>query len=114
MALHSGYRVGILDQLYQKRHEIAYTIGIIAEIPIAMCNSKFDFSEGLQITTQDEPEAAPQSVLQTREINLFFILAFQLPCAPEIQLNRERVMIASDLYKLTLGASIFHPPTSLG
>ncbi|MDH4089701.1 MAG: hypothetical protein OEV74_12685 [Cyclobacteriaceae bacterium] len=114
MALHSGYRMGILDQLYQKRHEIAFSIGIIAEIPIAMCNSEFDFSDGLTIETEDEPESVPQSVLQTREINLFFISAFQLPCPPEIQLNPERVMEASDLYRYSLGASIFHPPATLG
>lgn len=37
MTLHCASRLGVVSYLYENRLEIAYQIGLIAEIPIAMC-----------------------------------------------------------------------------
>lgn len=73
MTLQCASRIGVLSYVYQQRHALAYQIGILAEIPIAMCNSDFDFDQGLHIEEQkDASTTLPvSSLLQAREINLF-------------------------------------------
>ena len=112
MALHCGCRLGLLNQLYQKRHQIAYTIGLIAEIPIAMCSSDHDFSSGIHIEDQDDYDKnIPAGVFQTNEINLFFEPhGFWLN--PEFNFLKEaRSTSVIDNHYLSPGFSIFHPPS---
>lgn len=71
MVLHCASRLGILSQVYQKRHTIAYTVGLIAEIPIALCGSDYDPSDKLYIQSEDAGEALPVNFTQAEEINLF-------------------------------------------
>jgi len=69
----------VLDRLFQKRHELAYAIGLIEEVPIAMCNSDYDFNQGLKIETRDDSQSIPHVVVQAKEINLFFVFRVELP-----------------------------------
>ncbi|HMI66936.1 MAG TPA: hypothetical protein VK517_12900 [Cyclobacteriaceae bacterium] len=112
MTLHCTSRLGLLSHLYQVRHSIAYSVGLIAEIPIAMCSSDYDFSKGLQIEVPDSEKGMP-GLAQAYEINLFFISAFSLPDPSSVLLSRELFIRGPANYRLTPDLSIFHPP-SLG
>ncbi|MFM7859349.1 MAG: hypothetical protein ACKO96_47355 [Flammeovirgaceae bacterium] len=110
MALHCGCRLGFLDLIYQKRHVIAYTIGIIEEVPIAMCNSDYDFNKGLKIDTKEEKSTSPASSLQAHEINLFFASPFiNLPENSMRTLGKIFPAMSDPLTNQYL-PSIFHPP----
>ncbi|MFM7428901.1 MAG: hypothetical protein ACKO1F_03275 [Flammeovirgaceae bacterium] len=110
MALHCGCRLGFLDLIYQKRHVIAYTIGLIEEVPIAMCNSDCDFDKGLKIDTKEEKSTTPASSLQAHEINLFFAPSFiTLPENSMRTLEKFRPAMSDPLTNQYL-PSIFHPP----
>jgi hypothetical protein len=77
MVIHCSSRLGLVDHLYQKRHQIAYSFGLIAEIPIAMCSGEYDFGKGLVIQiADDEKSTAPSHLTVANEINLFVVTEF--------------------------------------
>ena len=115
MALHCGCRLGFLDQLYQKRNEIAFTIGVMTQMPISICSSNYDFGKRLKVGTHEsEHSSVPQSIIHIREINLFFYSAYQLPRPQGMILFDESIVSPPDRYKLSMSNSIFHPPSVLG
>jgi hypothetical protein len=71
MMLHCASRLGILSSFYQQRHIIAHAIGIIREIPIALCSSDYDFNKGLSIQDNDHSETLPAKISHAQEITLF-------------------------------------------
>ena len=102
--------MGILSYVFEKRHAIAYSIGIIAEIPIALCNADYDFSGDLKIQDADEDQSMPYFA-SAQEINLFFISAFELEQAPShLELSKAETF-CSDLDYHSPTNSIFHPPS---
>lgn len=110
MTLHCACRLGILDQLYQQRHAISHAIGLIEEIPIAMCNSDYDFSEGLVIETQQEDSSVPAHIVQANEINLFFY-SYSIPPLLNNSITLALVFTLEDENLLQRDfASVFHPP----
>ncbi len=112
MTLHCSSRLGLLSHLYQVRHSIAYSVGLIAEIPIAVCSSDYDFSKGLQIEVPDSEKGMP-GLAQAHEINLFFISAFYLPEPSSVLLSQQLFLRSPGSYGLMPDLSVFHPP-SLG
>jgi hypothetical protein len=87
MMLHCASRLGVISYLYQQRHQIAYQVGLIAEIPIALCDSDHDFSGELKIQHHDNDEKLPATFTQAPEIQLFFQevnFEFNLPGHPEL------------------------------
>jgi hypothetical protein len=111
MVLHCASRLGILSQVYQKRHSIAYTVGLIAEIPIALCGSDYDPSDKLYVQSEDAGEALPANFTQAQEINLFIVNG-------ELSVMPGWLLIATDdpcRYHGSLYPSpsfrIFHPPS---
>lgn len=111
MVLHCASRIGFLSYLYQNRHELAYQVGLIAEIPIALCSGDYDFGRGLTIIHQDQPEQSlPPQFLQTAEILLFVE-------DPELELER-KLQFLSVVHDISVIQSqyaspplaIFHPP----
>jgi hypothetical protein len=108
MTLHCGCRLGVFDHVYQMRHQIAYTVGLIEEVPMAMCSSDYDFDRGIKIVSVDVEAGMPISTL-AHEITLFYIVGFQLP-------DRERMLFKEyhDSYIDTFYQDhpnlIFHPP----
>lgn len=110
MTLHCASRLGLLDKLHEHRHYIAYSIGLIEEVPIAMCNNDYDFSKGLKIETQNEDSSMPSGISQAQEINLFFSTALlKLP-------NNNFISVASSFPRVEVkfnnqySDSVFHPP----
>jgi hypothetical protein len=72
MMLHCASRIGFISYLYQNRHQIAYQTGLIAEVPVALCSSAYDFGKGLNIEHPDERTyLLPLPALQTLVISLF-------------------------------------------
>jgi hypothetical protein len=72
MILHCSSRLGVLSYLYENRHDIAYRVGLVAEIPIAICESNYNFSKGLIVQHNNVDDEAPASLTTAHEINLFF------------------------------------------
>lgn len=71
MMLHCASRLGVLSYLYQERHSIAHAMGLIQEIPIALCSSDYDFNQGLIIQDHGDSENLPVTFGDAREIILF-------------------------------------------
>lgn len=71
MMLHCASRLGLLSYLYQERHAIAHAVGLIQEIPIALCSSDYDFNQGLSIQVHDDSETQPVTFGHAHEITLF-------------------------------------------
>jgi hypothetical protein len=112
MTFHCSSRLGLLSHLYQLRHSIAYSVGLIAEIPIAVYSSDYDFGTGLQVDVPDSEKGMP-GLAQAYEINLFFISALSLSDPHRASLLLELHIMGPGTYGLTPDHSIFHPP-SLG
>lgn len=113
MTLHCACRLGVLDSLYQQRNEIAYAIGLIDEVPIAMCNSDYDFDERLKIDVKEDNSSLPLRFPQVQEINLYFKFT-EITIIPGFQ-SISKISLCHFLigeYIAPLN-SIFHPPSSL-
>ncbi len=112
MVLHCSSRLGFLSYLYEQRQEIVYTLGIISELPIALCSSEYDFDPGLVIiTAADSDQGLPSPLFQAQEIQLFFSHSQDLvedlspsPC------GRQVTAIVNHRYA-SPALSIFHPPS---
>ncbi|MEO5979816.1 MAG: hypothetical protein ABIS36_08890 [Chryseolinea sp.] len=112
MMLHSASRTGLLSHIYDQRQKIAYRIGIIPEIPIAICNDDYDFGKGLLIDTSNNEDSAnlPPSLSRAPEIILFFQSAsvqINIHCVDFI--SSPNTLISTKKYTAP-GFSIFHPP----
>jgi hypothetical protein len=71
MVLHCASRLGVLTYLYENRNHIANTIGLIQEVPIAICSSNYDFNDSLHVQHADTDPAVPTNFLTAHEITLF-------------------------------------------
>ncbi|HEX5169994.1 MAG TPA: hypothetical protein VFW11_12540 [Cyclobacteriaceae bacterium] len=113
MVMHCTSRLGILSYLYQERHSIAYSLGLINEIPIAVCSSDHDFGRGLKFTHSDQSHSLPVSMTVAHEINLFLSWP-SLNLSPEFyQLPVNQFSSVSTQKYLSPHSAIFHPPASV-
>lgn len=110
MVLHCASRLGILSYLYKNRNELAYIVGLVSEVPIALCSSDYDFNEGLHIQQADTQPGTPASFLTAQEITLFYLPPFSV----ELHTNSVSKNTACPTYKeLTYTSplhAIFQPP----
>lgn len=96
--------------MYEKRNEIAYAIGLIAEIPIAICSSDYDFNKGLVIDHGDDHHPAPKQLTHAQEI-ILFAPAAALDVKPAFfGLNTRDAAYVNELYYSPPPFPIFHPP----
>jgi hypothetical protein len=112
MVLHSASRVGFLSYLYQQRHQIAHSLGFIDQVPVAVCNSDYDFNHDLTIASADESDSTlPSAMLMANEIHLFFI-KHTVDIRPQLNFLRENTIpgVVERIY-LPPTLSIFHPPS---
>lgn len=49
LLIQGGVKLGLLDFLYEHRYLIAYEIGLIDEIPIAVCSDNYETSAALHL-----------------------------------------------------------------
>ena len=113
MALHCASRLGFIDHLYNNRNEIAFTIGLIAEIPIAMCNSDYDFGKKIGIKTSENSHTFPATVTKASHINLFIVQKYSHSHSLTLFLYKLSPITFIDLYKSALVKSVFHPPPAV-
>jgi hypothetical protein len=113
MTLHCASRLGVLSYLYEKRHSVAFTIGLISEVPIAMCNNDYDFNEGLVIQEDTERDSTlPPIAFHTQEIHLFCNDFTDLSAdANRFALQIDNSSVVIDHTYNTPALSIFHPPS---
>ncbi len=94
MILHCAGKLGLLDSLYQQRHRIVYNLGLIAEIPIAICSGDYDFDDKLKFQSGDADETEIPISYQLRDITLFLV-------SDDLNLNYE-------LYILSTAVNVQH------
>ncbi|MBT1684990.1 hypothetical protein [Dawidia soli] len=113
MMLHCASRVGFLSYLYQQRQEIAFALGLIAEVPIAMCSSDYDFTDDLAVHVSDNDEAARHTLPMAFEINLFCTAVAMPDFAAKEAGNTPG--ISHDWCSPLAGClrAIFHPPARI-
>lgn len=113
MMLHCASRMGFLSYLYQQRHEIAYALGLISEVPIAMCSSDYDFSDGLVLQASHDDETSQRTLPMALEIKLFFV-SVEVPVIDMQEAGADKTY--GPLWSRPLHGclrSIFHPPALL-
>lgn len=111
MMLHCAGRLGILSYAYEQRFQIAFTLGLIDEMPMTMCSHEYYADGGLdlQYNNHESPNSIPSATFTSQEINLFFST---VP-APTTMLSgltaAHHTGIVQGKY-LPPALSIFHPP----
>jgi hypothetical protein len=112
MALHCAYRIGAVELVYQNRHDIARTFGLIHEVPIAVCSSQYDFGRSIKIESNSGHHTPALPSVEVRHIDLFIAARNSLTKPSFVALRELTVPAPDDLYHLTLVAAIFHPPSA--
>jgi len=74
LTLHCMSRTGFLSYLYEQRYDIAFSLGVIDEIPIAMCDSSYYDTHELKVDIKSAPghQSIPPVLTSASEIILFF------------------------------------------
>lgn len=114
MFLHCASRLGVLSHLYEKRHHIAYALGLIHEVPIATCSNDYDFQTGLVLHEQhDADQTVPQGLAHAPEIILCTPPAPQMfGASPSTLLDVAASLYADRYYRSPL-IPVFRPPCLL-
>ena len=108
MVLHCASRLGVLSQVYQHRHHIAQAIGLVVEIPIAICSSDY-YADQLVFQSDEHHDAVP-SFIVALEINLFIQgIGVKMGVADILPVHHESH--DPDFFSSPPGHSIFHPPS---
>jgi hypothetical protein len=111
MVLHCAGRLGLLSHLYENRHRIAIAVGLIAEVPIAMCSSDYDFHTGLTLRESDSAKQPVQHLLiQAQEIILCMPPAAGQPSFINIPYRIKATTPYTGRPYHAANADIFHPP----
>ena len=111
MMTHCAARLGVLSYLYEKRHDIALSVGLISEIPIALCSHNYDFGNGLILNDSSDEQKAPPSFSTTHEIILFVP---STSCSININwrcFTLEKIVSIQPTFESTYLFDIFHPPS---
>lgn len=111
MTLHCASRLGIISYLYSQRHEIAYSVGLIAEVPMTMCNDEFHRIGGVLVLLQSRTadDRVPIVLSAAQEITLFAHVEYLQLSSPTGTLTEHNTSTILNAYSKRLSA-IFHPP----
>jgi len=110
MTLHCAGRLGVLSYLYQNKAQIAHTLGLIAEIPIALCSSDYHSDSGFIFQTNDDTSTTPPLVLQVSEVQLFIATPFNLQVPDRLLLSEFQFCAEHQKVLSRPPQSIFQPP----
>lgn len=112
MALHSANQLGFLSYLYQQRHQIAFALGLITELPITVCSHEHDFNIGLTVKEHGRTESTiPPVMFLSQEIHLFCTEFERINLNPDrlaSSVSRQSAVI--DRRYTSPALLIFHPP----
>ncbi len=112
MILHCASRLGVISYLYNNRHDIAYRIGLRAEMPIAMCSGEY-ISIRASLVIMDANTTDKQMPVQfthAKEIILFVQALYK--SSPE-KFNESECSHNTMLFEVAYTPpllTIFHPP----
>lgn len=109
MLVHAAGRFGALSYVYENRHAIAFSFGLIGEVPIAMCSSEYDFGDQLMVDQSSSDESMP-AFMHAQEIKLFCVPVLNLPETGRTILEIEPPINAGPFYNPVSRSSVFHPP----
>jgi hypothetical protein len=111
MTLHCATKLGVIDHLYRNRHHIGIALGMLSEMPVAMCGSQYNHPTKIIVSPVDKDcENHPLS-LKINEINLYctensiqvgYTAFFECELSFSSSVN---------LYQYFSHRPIFHPPT---
>jgi len=110
MTLHCAGRLGVLSYLYQNKNQIAHSLGLITELPIALCSSDYDFDTGYVFQSTDDSSATLPLLFQVSELNLFITTKFQLPSADRLLLTVFQFYSEQEKLLMRPPQSVFQPP----
>ena len=115
MFLHGASRLGVVHYLFSKRHSIAYSVGLISEIPIATCSGDYLSNHAPLIIkdADDTDERLPSTFSVAKKITFFIQAAHktdQFACLiSEVTYNTAPLKIPCSPPL----SAIFHPPCEL-
>jgi hypothetical protein len=112
MVLHCAGRLGFIDHIYSKRKEIAFAIGLIAEVPISLCGSNHDHAKTF-IAVQCETNTVPALVIKAETINLFCVSKYCHRVVDRNILYKTSLVYLPDLYRSITIKPVYHPPSLL-
>jgi hypothetical protein len=112
MVLHCASRLGVISYLYTKRHAIAYNVGLIAEIPIAMCHGDYHAKQAPLILdhSEDDDQQMPVQFSHARELQLFVQNGVTEFSAGTTGITLSHNTLVSTRTYLPPNLPVFHPP----
>lgn len=112
MVLHCAVRTGLFNYLYQQRHEIAFALGIVDEVPITECGHKYFDGSGFYVDVpKDSNDLSLPAAFHVQEINLILNAVSTIEIKPNSA--HARVEYSADVVNglyASPALSIFHPP----
>jgi hypothetical protein len=87
MTVHQAGRLGVFSFLYENKAKIAFTLGIIAELPVALCSSDYNADQSLVVFSAEDHESVPPVTIVTRDLNPFICSLFELSIPERNQLS---------------------------
>lgn len=113
MTLHCASRLGVLSYLYENRLAVAFSVGLIKEVPISVCSSDYEGGEVLIIKVPDESDKnLPATPTQAQEINLYFERTIFNNTLHFLWLKTDRIPLLKEIPYSPPLQDIFHPPTA--
>jgi hypothetical protein len=112
MLVHCLCRLGFIDHLYEKRNKIAHYFGLIREVPMSICGSKYQHAKTFTIETKTSSESIPLNT-KTHEINLFFVPKFSQTECVRVLLPKSFAIAYTDNYHFCFVFAFFHPPSTI-
>ncbi|MBT1704420.1 hypothetical protein [Chryseosolibacter indicus] len=113
MVLHCASRLGVLSYLYNKRHNIAYSIGLITQVPISMCNGDY-FSKQAPLTiadAADHDKQMPPAHFPTANEIILFVESSNKPFSSRVNEHPlKHNTISLEVAYAPPILTIFHPP----
>jgi hypothetical protein len=112
MVLHCACRLGVIDHLYNNRKNIAFSIGVIKEMPIASCGSEYEHPLTIEVDDDASGDSVPATTFKAQQINLFLAPALpQVNCALPL-LSVTHFVNLKELFDTCQLDPLFQPPRS--
>jgi len=108
---HFAAKLGIVSYLYQHRNSIAHSVGLIREIPIAICDQHYDFRTEIQFADTEEKHSVPPPIALNKEVSLFLTPTVVTIVPNRVLLSSPFGVVQIGIPRAELSRSIFHPPS---
>jgi len=111
MIAHCASRLGVISYIYTNRHDIAHSLGILAEKPVAFCSSHYYIEKNLTINDKEDYKN-PLTITIAQEIVLFCttsdVLSLECPVLALIKTDSRYLSKVATSHQ----SDIFHPPAT--